>query len=695
MERTFQISMVSFVVATMLVFGGLPYVNVHADNNAEKNRFTSIVGPAMSAPPIEGSDVAEWYIGYSWSMQRVTYKSYWQDQGGTYVNVSSDLHEWSWQIMNFTFTVTGIDVVEHNGEFVRVYIATGIGEGYGYVKTVSGGYTATARTFVDWGDGTGYRHHKVDDLSLIKESLDYTGGIYLKASVCNWTPSDSYTTQRDRFVYTNESVPLELYDFPIKIGEAHDLDVSRLAWGDNYMWRGNGGLLCGLAGENNKGDYSKSVDKRHGNDYDVAIESYVSTTVGPVTADCYLINATDKVGCPAYDDPVDGGEEFIRTYYNATWGLDVHQKGAMMFDTIEVLDGGQQTRVYYKWRDLLTDTPVYNPPSRQITSRVVPSVAEQGSYVYVDGYTYDGGAPVGMDLKAEIYGSPMESLVSSAPSSGYYNTTLVIPGPLDPWDPSDDTPTTFDLGSRGVEVWDRAGSPPASWTHSVSTLTIISQQPPMADTTGSDTEASVGVEAFFDGRQSSDNDRVVSWEWNWGDGNPDGNGKTANHVFQEAGEYLVTLTVTDAAGLTDQDTVLVNVASGNIVHSISYEAGWNLISVAVDLGSGEPLSTVLADEWENIDSVYCYDTSARSWVVYDRGAPHWISQDFDLHQSMGIWVNFATAGKGVMYVTGPVLSSTDVQLYAGWNLIGFPSSSEEVASTVLAGVPVDTINGYD
>jgi hypothetical protein len=58
-------------------------------------------------------------------------------------------------------------------------------------------------------------------------------------------------------------------------------------------------------------------------------------------------------------------------------------------------------------------------------------------------------------------------------------------------------------------------------------------------------EGYVGQEILFDGSQSSDpNDDPLNFYWNFGNGNS-GNGEKVSHIYQNPGEYLVTLTVDD------------------------------------------------------------------------------------------------------------------------------------------------------
>ncbi len=64
--------------------------------------------------------------------------------------------------------------------------------------------------------------------------------------------------------------------------------------------------------------------------------------------------------------------------------------------------------------------------------------------------------------------------------------------------------------------------------------------------------ATAGLVAGFSGTGSSDPYRggsVASYRWSWGDGTT-GSGATPTHVYAEAGDYTVGLTVTDAFGVT-------------------------------------------------------------------------------------------------------------------------------------------------
>jgi internalin A len=81
---------------------------------------------------------------------------------------------------------------------------------------------------------------------------------------------------------------------------------------------------------------------------------------------------------------------------------------------------------------------------------------------------------------------------------------------------------------------------------------------PIADAGGL-YSALVGLPITFDGSGSSDEDgSIVSYAWDFGDGES-GTGVDPSHPYDSAGEYTVTLTVTDNDGLSDADTATVTV----------------------------------------------------------------------------------------------------------------------------------------
>ena len=84
---------------------------------------------------------------------------------------------------------------------------------------------------------------------------------------------------------------------------------------------------------------------------------------------------------------------------------------------------------------------------------------------------------------------------------------------------------------------------------------------PTANFTFSPQSGHAPLDVVFDGSGSSDSDgSVVAWTWNFGDGTVAASGSSVPHRFASAGQYVVTLTVTDNDGQT-----------GSITHTVVVE----------------------------------------------------------------------------------------------------------------------------
>lgn len=85
-----------------------------------------------------------------------------------------------------------------------------------------------------------------------------------------------------------------------------------------------------------------------------------------------------------------------------------------------------------------------------------------------------------------------------------------------------------------------------------------------------------GSAVAMSGAASSDADgRIMSYEWNFGDGS-DGSGVSQSHVYVQDGSYAVTLTVTDNDGLTNVATMTATVA--NVAPVVAQFAGATLFT---------------------------------------------------------------------------------------------------------------------
>ncbi|MDK2876426.1 MAG: hypothetical protein PWQ22_836 [Archaeoglobaceae archaeon] len=88
---------------------------------------------------------------------------------------------------------------------------------------------------------------------------------------------------------------------------------------------------------------------------------------------------------------------------------------------------------------------------------------------------------------------------------------------------------------------------------------------PIASFTFSPTTPKAGENVTFNASSSYDPDgSIVSYEWDFGDGSK-ASGKIVNHTFSSAGNYTVTLTVRDNAGLTNSTSKQITVTSQPVI----------------------------------------------------------------------------------------------------------------------------------
>jgi outer membrane protein assembly factor BamB len=171
-------------------------------------------------------------------------------------------------------------------------------------------------------------------------------------------------------------------------------------------------------------------------------------------------------------------------------------------------------------------------------------------------------------------------------------------------------PTDFNLSTLSVYKWTLSGSD-AEWKYIISSrvdlargvitaeipslqsdiytvlgnkLSPPANRPPNAVIEFQSKTYRPGQSVDFDGSGSYDpdehtlNDRVVDWDWDFGDGTPVQKGKNASHVFSNEGVYTVTLSVTDGNGEKNETRVTVTVRAAEEATVLLYLA---LIGIAI------------------------------------------------------------------------------------------------------------------
>ncbi len=105
---------------------------------------------------------------------------------------------------------------------------------------------------------------------------------------------------------------------------------------------------------------------------------------------------------------------------------------------------------------------------------------------------------------------------------------------------------------------------------------------PVASATANPISGTAPLKVNFDANASTDDKGIVSYLWDFGDGNTSSSAKTT-HTYTEAGEYIAILTVKDAEGLEDETSfnILVEEAP-NTFASIRLNAGGNALTMNGD-----------------------------------------------------------------------------------------------------------------
>jgi hypothetical protein len=150
-------------------------------------------------------------------------------------------------------------------------------------------------------------------------------------------------------------------------------------------------------------------------------------------------------------------------------------------------------------------------------------------------------------------------------------------------------------------------------------------------------------------------------------------------AYSDDNNYFYIVRAMNNEGWNDTNTNIV----GKYVMPL--EKGWNLISLPL-----EQKDTNISEVLRSIDG----DSNIVQW--YDAKESIWrfsTSDLTDINRTMGFWIHMINASK--LKIVGSLLDSTDIALYEGWNLVGYPCLKQRELNDALSGINWKAVQCYD
>lgn len=125
--------------------------------------------------------------------------------------------------------------------------------------------------------------------------------------------------------------------------------------------------------------------------------------------------------------------------------------------------------------------------------------------------------------------------------------------------------------------------------------------------------------------------------------------------------------------------------------AIPLSSGMNFVSVPFQTTFTDA-SFIFFEMWD-LESAWAYDTSdpANPWKLYDPQKP--FNDLSNVYPTMGVWVNVSSNAN--LYVAGMVLQSISIPIKTEWNLVGFPSMTNDTVGNILSGISYDRVETFD
>jgi hypothetical protein len=127
--------------------------------------------------------------------------------------------------------------------------------------------------------------------------------------------------------------------------------------------------------------------------------------------------------------------------------------------------------------------------------------------------------------------------------------------------------------------------------------------------------------------------------------------------------------------------------------NIQLQKGWNLVSAPLELYSNS-VSFVLSSITGKYSAVKYYNVldKADPWETYRPGSA--VNDLSSIDKRIGFWI--CATQNCTLTVYGQIANSTAINLYAGWNLVGYPTLCENMTiGNVFWGTGADRIEVFD
>jgi hypothetical protein len=138
--------------------------------------------------------------------------------------------------------------------------------------------------------------------------------------------------------------------------------------------------------------------------------------------------------------------------------------------------------------------------------------------------------------------------------------------------------------------------------------------------------------------------------------------------------------------LKDWNETTVNVES---TFEMQLNEGWNLISIPLEQND-ESIYQALSSIGGKWDCIQVYDVINDTWLSNLTSRPDSLNILKSLNHKIGFWINI-TEPNVTLSVSGLLQASTSIDLYAGWNLVGYPSLTDETVANALWGTGADQV----